>query len=140
MAIEEQMVDAFNKILNYQHINEVIGDWQVSNVMCPTLVELWYKGDAIYGFGVSIAGDFVRFYNYHREAKKGTGTLSLKQLESSFVALAANRNQPVISIFKLCGQKDTEAWLKKNGYVSNTFDVYHKLIEVPKEVPHEVLQ
>jgi len=129
------MSDAFNKVLNYQSINEMIGDWHIANPNCPNIMDLMYRGDALYSFSTHIKGKLgatnsqVQFINYHREAKKGTGTLSLKQLESAFSVLAKERNQKVVVFFNVGNQEDTEAWLKKNEYILRDGSRERKLYE-----------
>lgn len=134
MAIEDLMADAFNRIVAGQQINERIGDWAISNLNSPSLIDLMYVDVAIYGFQVGVKDDSTQFYNYHREARKGTGTESLKQLESSFDILARNRVQKVIALFDTFGQEDTEVWLKRNGYTLNEQRVYQKIFD-PKVNP-----
>ena len=133
MAIEDLMADAFNRIVVGQQINETIGDWTVSNLNGPSIIDLMYRMDAVYGFQVGVEGDIIQFYNSHREAKRGTGTKSLKQLETSFEILARNRAQKVIVLFYTFRQMDTETWLKKNGYTLNEQGTYQKVFD-PK--PH----
>ena len=127
MTLEDLMADAFNRVIVGQQINETIGDWTISNLNSPLMIDLMYRMDAIYGFEVGVESDSIRFYNYHREARKGTGTKSLNQLETSFDILARNRVQKVIAVFDTFGQKDTEAWLKRNGYTLNEQGTYQKV-------------
>ena len=129
MAIEDLMAAAFNRIVVGQQINETIGDWTVSNLNCPSIIDLMYRMDAVYGFQVGVEGDLIQFYNSHREARKGTGTESLNQLETSFDILAKNRAQKVVVLFDTFGQRDTEAWLKKNGYTLNKQGTYQKVFD-----------
>lgn len=133
MAIEDLMADSFNRIAAGQQINEKIGDWTISNLNSQSLIEIMYRMDAVYGFEVSVKDDSIQFYNFHREAKKCTGTESLSQLEASFGILARNRIQKVIVLFDTYGQNDTEAWLIKNGYTPIEGGIYQKIFD-PK--PH----
>ena len=133
MALEDLMADAFNRIVAGQEINETIGDWTISNLNSPSLIDLMCRMDAIYGFQVGAEHDSIQFYNYHREAKKGTGTGSLKQLETSFGILARNMAQKVIVLFDTFRQEDTETWLNRNGYTLNGQGIYQKVFD-PK--PH----
>jgi len=122
MAIEDSMAEFFNWVVDGITINEKIGDWSVSNLNSPLMMDLFYSEDsnsAIYGFSVRVERNTVLFYNYHREASKGTGTKSLNQLECAFTVLAIKRKQKVAVIFDTFGQKDTEAWLIKNKYNLN---------------------
>ncbi len=130
MSNIDSLVEVYNKVLEGRSINAVVGDWEVSNVGCKTTITFLSK-DVVYGFGIGVIDGDVQFFNYHREAKKGTGTPTLKEIESSFIALAKNRNQKVVSAFDLAGQKDTEAWLKKNGYTQHEGNIYYKTFEVP---------
>ena len=62
----------------------------------------------------------LRMQNYHRmiflEHGIGIGTLLLKELEEGFSELAYRLGKRVVTDFSPDNQKDTIAWLIKNGY------------------------
>jgi len=126
MTIEERIACVFDKIINHQSANERVGDWVISNLNSPVLIDLMYKNDAVYGFNFGTFKDYLKFYNYHREALNGTGTESLIQLESSFSSLAKKLGQKVVLLFDIFSQADTKAWLEKNGYLLNESGIYQK--------------
>jgi len=131
MAIEDLMADIFNQIIEGNTLNESVGEWNISNLNSPLLVEM-YRPDAIYGFESGAQDDFVYFNNYHREARKGTGTKSLKQLEAAFDVLAKKRKQKVVVLFDTFKQEDTGAWLTKKGYILDDLNgrkIYQKIFD-----------
>ncbi len=126
MAIEELMAKVFNEIIEGQQVNKKIGDWTISNLNSLSMISLMYNQDAVYGFQVEIKDNLIQFNNYHREAKKGTGTKSLGQLEKSLKSLALSRNQKIVVLFYTFGQEDTKSWLEKNRYTKSGKEIYQK--------------
>lgn len=98
------------------------GDWTVSNLNSPGLLELLYReGAALYGFTFEDTEDVLNVWNIHRQAKKGNGTPSLTSLGDGFAQLARVTGKDVKVLFPKFGQEDTATWLTKNGY-RETFD------------------
>ncbi len=126
MALEDMMADAFNRILSGDRINERMEAWNVSNLNTPWNIDITYGTSAIYGFTITRRDDYIEFANYHREASKGTGTRSLKQLEEAFKVLADMHETPVTVLFNPFGQEDTIAWLQKNNYAVKENGTYAK--------------
>ncbi len=127
MAVEDLMANVFDEIIKGQQVNKKIGDWTVSNLNNSSMINLMYKQDAVYGFQVGINETCIQFNNYHREAKKGTGTESLRQLEDSLRILAKSRNQKIVVLFYTLGQNDTKSWLEKNEYAKSGKELYQKV-------------
>ena len=130
MAIEDLLAESFNRIINGETINEKIGDWSVSNLNSPRNLKVIYdKCLANYGFHISIGDNFIHLLNYHRDAEKGYGTMTLKQIESALNVLANKRKQQIVIGFELFNQEDTEAWLNKNEYTKIREGYYQKVIK-----------
>ena len=117
MTQEEEFIKLFKDIFNSKQVSKEIGKWQISNLNSPHIIEMWFDdGEAIYGFNLEVSGKSITLENYHREAVRGVGTISLKSLESIFKSIGRWFNKTIILIFPPGGQEDTIAWLKKNNY------------------------
>jgi hypothetical protein len=108
-------------------------NWEVTNCDTPIMTNLIYQeGKAVYGFLLDKYDDKIVLQNYHREALKGNGTSSLKELETSLEEIAKSRQKKVALVFQvIADQPDTIAWLEKNNYQQqvdqNPGHIYYKL-------------
>ena len=106
-------------ILHKKQVNISVKPWQISNLNNVRILDLLYNGgDAIYTFIIEVKKKFVSFTNIHREARRGTGTKSLMELEVSLGKLSKILNKTIQIIFPQNDQEDTKAWLEKNKYIS----------------------
>ena len=125
MPLEQDLSIAFQSVLSGKQINIEIGAWRISNLNEPYLVDMMRGSGAVYGFDVKSNGDII-FDNYHREARTGTGTESLKELEEGMRTLANETHKQVTLLFNTFGQEKTRSWLMKNGYTMREDRVYEK--------------
>jgi len=128
MELESRIAEILDWILSGVKVNEMVGDWHISNVNNSFLVDFMYKQDAIYGFQF-ILGDRITLFNYHREARTGAGSLTLRQLEAAFHLLAKRKGKPIEVVFDPANQRDTKVWLQKNGYLIEQSGHYKKILE-----------
>lgn len=132
---EEDTLDGIlAKISVGERVNAHTGEWHVSNTNNPALIDMIFRQDAVYGFQISETDECIQFYNHHREARKGSGSESLKGLEWAFDGLAQVRNKPVWVVFDPFGQEDTERWLIKNEYAKEDDRIYVKRFEPKKPI------
>ena len=125
MLLEDRMARMLDRAVSGEKFREEIEDWTTSCSEYDHGLK-WYiiemernlgdRGVAEFRFLIIEENGYVSFGNYHRLCPKGTGTPSLKQLESSFAALSMIRQQPIRAGFTVFQQKNTERWLQRNHY------------------------
>jgi hypothetical protein len=114
----ELLCSAFERILTGEQVTISTDHWSVGTSGGVRVAQLFYDGGkAIYGFSLNEDRKGVYFFNTHREAEKGQGTISLVQLEDCLKFMARRRKKMVVLTFPTFDQKDSARWLEKNNYI-----------------------
>ncbi len=124
------MATAFEQFLNGDLKEAEVGLWRLERGTSTEHLAMYYQDSAaIYGFNITEEDNLITVFNFHRNAQKGKGTPTLREIERNLTLLAAKTGKKVHVSFRKFGQEDTAVWLTKNGYTFNSsMDTFEKTL------------